>query len=492
MLTNENIFRFLNIESENGKKFTFNQLLNDCLKVAAALKKAQLKPGEIFMVYGFNCYEYVVAIISGLLVGGIGLPIRGADTSSEFHNELTSKDVRLLFISAHLKDAAFAVKNNLSQIKEVILFDGIERDGDLKCIQSILRNEKEVLAENEIYDPKGNQESIALILESSGTTGATKGAKLAYYDLATLFSSSSPLDKNRGNDEILLAASPVAHLSGMTSHFYSLTHGTTLVTLRQNTLENNVNAIEKYRITRAVLSPSMMTQMLKLDPPANLKSLKSVFIGGARLPKGIGEEFVKKFDIKDFHNAYTMTEITILATLGENVMGNYHAIGKVCPGMQIKIVDIETGKILGENENGEIRVKGPLSFKGYYKKEKLSEELIDSDEIIKQNSFGFSPVDLEEILLQHEAVKEAAVVGIPDIEAGELAHAFIILKDNYQSQTVDKQSLIDFVNNRVTHLKQLKGDVHFVKDFPRTGFGKILRRKIRDQFMFSLNNNYVK
>ncbi|RWS20969.1 hypothetical protein B4U80_14201, partial [Leptotrombidium deliense] len=69
------------IESENDKSFTFNQLLNDSLKVAAALKKAQLKPGEIFMIYGFNCYEFLVAIISGLLVGGTALPIRGADTS---------------------------------------------------------------------------------------------------------------------------------------------------------------------------------------------------------------------------------------------------------------------------------------------------------------------------------------------------------------------------------------------------------------------------
>ncbi|RWS18834.1 hypothetical protein B4U80_12407, partial [Leptotrombidium deliense] len=173
------------IEYENGKKFTFKQLLNDCLKVSVELKKAQLKPGEIFMVYGYNCYEYVVAIISGLLVGGIALPIRGADTSNEFHNELTSKDVRLLFISAHLKDAAFAVKKRLSQIKEVILFDGVERDGDLKCVQSIIRDEKEFLADEEIFHPKGDHESVAILLESSGTTGASKAAKLAHYDLST-------------------------------------------------------------------------------------------------------------------------------------------------------------------------------------------------------------------------------------------------------------------------------------------------------------------
>ncbi|RWS19903.1 4-coumarate--CoA ligase 1-like protein, partial [Leptotrombidium deliense] len=333
------------IEFENGKKFTFKQLHNDCLKVAAALKKAQLKPGEIFMVYGFNCYEFVVAIISGLLVGGVALPIRGADTSNEFHNEIKSKDVRLLFISGHLKDAAVAVKN-LSQIKEVILFDGVEHDGDLRCIQSIIRDETEFLAEDEIFDPKGNQDSIALILESSGTTGAVKGAQLAHYDLATLFVSSNPLDINRSDGEILLAASPIAHLTGMTNHFFSLTHGTILVTLRENTLENNMKAIEKYKITRAVLSPSTMTQMIKADPPPNLQSLKAVFVAGARLPKDVGDEFVKRFGIKYLYNAYSMTEATMLSTLGVNEIGKFHALGKIWNGMQIKVVDVETESIL--------------------------------------------------------------------------------------------------------------------------------------------------
>ncbi|RWS10995.1 acyl-CoA synthetase-like protein, partial [Leptotrombidium deliense] len=189
----------------------------------------------------------------------------------------------------------------------------------------------------------------------------------------------------------------------------------------------------------------MMTQMLKSDPPPNLQSLKTVFVGGSRLPKDVGEEFVTKFGIKELRNAYTMTEITMLTTLGENEMGNFHALGKVCAGMQIKIVDTETEAILGENENGEIRVKGPFSFKGYYKKEELSKELIDSDGFIKtgdigyfdenetfyvvdrikdficQNGIRFSPVDLEEILIKHDAVKEVAVVGIPDADAGELA-----------------------------------------------------------------------
>ncbi|RWS19284.1 4-coumarate--CoA ligase-like 9, partial [Leptotrombidium deliense] len=220
---------------------------------------------------------------------------------------------------------------------------------------------------------------VAILLESSGTTGASKAAKLAHYDLSTYLLYYNYLDVNRSDDEIILAASPIAHLSGMTSHFFSLTHGTILVTLRENTLENNMNAIEKYKITRAVLSPSMMTQMIKSKNPPNLQSLKLVVFGGSRIPKGIGEEFVKKFDIKYLYNGYTMTEITMLATLGANDIGNYHAIGKVWYGMQIKVVDIETEALLGENENGEIRVKGPLSFKGYYKKEKLSKELIDSD-----------------------------------------------------------------------------------------------------------------
>ncbi|RWS18555.1 Luciferin 4-monooxygenase-like protein, partial [Leptotrombidium deliense] len=147
-----------------------------------------------------------------------------------------------------------------------------------------------------------------------------------------------------------------------------------------------------------------MTQMIKADPPPNLKSLKTVFVGGARLPKDVGEEFANKFDVKDLHNVYSMTEITMLATMGETETGNYHAIGKVWYGMQIKIVDIETEALLGENENGEIRVKGPFSFKGYYKKEQLSKDLIDSDGFIKTGDIGY--FDENETFYMVDRIKE--------------------------------------------------------------------------------------
>ncbi|RWS18394.1 4-coumarate--CoA ligase-like 9, partial [Leptotrombidium deliense] len=174
---------------------------------------------------------------------------------------------------------------------EVILFDGVQNDGDVNCIQSILRDENKALTEDEIFD----QERVTAILQSRGTTGATKSAKLANFDLATPFSSSRPVDENIGNDEILLAASPISHLSGLTIHFYSLKHRTKLVTLPQNTLENNVNAIEKYKITRGLFSPSMMSQMSKCDPTHGYQSLKTVFVCGCRLANDVGEEFVTKF-----------------------------------------------------------------------------------------------------------------------------------------------------------------------------------------------------
>ncbi|RWS20235.1 hypothetical protein B4U80_03723, partial [Leptotrombidium deliense] len=393
---------------------------------------------------------------------------------------------------------------------EVILFDGVDNDDDLNCIQSLLYSKNASLPINEIFDPNGDQNSIVVILESSGTTGAQKGAMMGHYDIATLIlSSNNPLMKNSNGDEILMGCSPLAHYSGVLTHLTSLLFGATVVTLRNSTVETVMDAIERYQVTRTILASTTMNLILKSVKNVNCNSLRKVFVGGMRVPKGVGEEFLNKFNVKELHNVYTMTEITMMTTLGENELNNYHAIGKVCDGMQIKVVNPETEKLLGENELGEIRVKGPFAFKGYYKKEKLSRELIDDDgfiktgdigyfnenetfyivdrikDIIKHFAFGFSPVDVEEILITHEAVKEVAVVGIPDTDEGEVPHAFIVLKDDYLKMPIDKQIFIDFVNSRVMNLKHIQ-HVHFVKDIPKTNFGKILRRKIREQYLATI------
>ncbi|RWS10355.1 hypothetical protein B4U79_06706, partial [Dinothrombium tinctorium] len=431
-------------EYETGAQFNYEQLYNDSLSVAGALKQFGLNVGDVFMVYGFNCYEYVVALLSGLLVGGIGIPIRGIDTDYELRREIQSRDVKFLFIGSQMRDLASSVKADFEQIKRVILFDSIENDSTFDTINVMKRNENK-LNESKIYDPKGNRDSIVLIMESSGTTGPAKGAMLGHYDFATTFQIYSVFFSEPDTG---IGSSPLAHMSGAFQWFHAICYGRHLVSLRNTTLDNVLDAIKKHEIKRVTLSPSTMNALNKMEKHIDLSTVR-VLTAGSRLPAEVAREFINKYKISQLVNCYGITEAGGSISFNTDVARNYNSVGKVIAGVQVKVVNPQTGALLGENEEGELWVKTYNAFKGYYNNSELVSSIIDSDgwihsgdigyydeneelyvidrmkDIIKQSGFGYSPVDVEEVLLQHKDVREAAVVGIPDADEGEISHAFV-------------------------------------------------------------------
>ncbi|RWS20850.1 hypothetical protein B4U80_04469, partial [Leptotrombidium deliense] len=435
------------VEYETGKTTTFSMLLSDCLKLSSALVASNIKPGDVFIVYGFNSYEFLVALISGIFVGAIAVSMRALDTDYEVKDTILMWDAKCLFVTSQKYETAMFVKQQLPNFKNIFIFDTEQKDFRFPTIRQLIDSSTE-MEEHNIYEPK-NKDEFAVILESSGTTGAMKGTKLGHYDLATLYDSRNTSTLYKKAD-VFSGHSHMAHLSGLGAHLRSITFGIKIVSIRQSNVEKLVDAIRKYRITRLIITPSTMNLMNKLENVDNLNSLKHVFVGGSRVTQTVINNFLKKFNVEEFRNVYTMTEVTILSTLSDNKI-NCEAIGKVCPGIQMKVINPATGRLLGENESGELCIKGPIKFKGYHKNEKATKELIDEEgwihtgdigyfdddenfflvdrlkDIIKQHGYSYSPVDIEDVLLQHEAVKEAAVIGIPYGIDEEISHAFVVL-----------------------------------------------------------------
>ncbi|RWS06529.1 hypothetical protein B4U79_13600, partial [Dinothrombium tinctorium] len=486
------------IEYENGKRFSFKQLLNDCLKLAAELKTLGLQPGDAYMVYGFNCYEFLLVFFAALIIGGTGIPMRGVDSEFEVLREIKQREVKFFFAAQELKKVANSVRNELKQVKEIILFDTFVNDEEIINIQSLLKSAKEPLNENDIFDPKNDQDTIAVILESSGTTGAAKGCMMGHYDLATAIQSRSLYNERALVEDVIRSGhSPFAHLSGTITYLFSIYNGMKVVALRKAPIEKLVDAIDRFKITDAIFTPSTLNLFNKFEGKIDLSSLKFIVVGGSRVSNKILKTFVEKFRVEDIRNGYTMTEITCVGLISQNLRetelkGDFAPIGKVGAGMQIKVIDVNNGRLLGENEQGELYIKGPIIFKGYHKNEKATKEFVDDEgwmhtgdmgffdeheeffivertkDIIKQSGYSYSPADLEDILLEHEAVEEAAVVGIPlDVES-EISHAFVVLKNKYRSGGITKKELKEFLNERITPIKALKGDIHFLNELPKT------------------------
>jgi len=177
------------------------------------------------------------------------------------------------------------------------------------------------------------------------------------------------------------------------------------------------------------------------------------------------------------------------------------SIGILIPSTESRIVDPETGKDLGLGEDGEIWVRGPQVMPGYLNNEKATKDTIDDEgwlhtgdighvdadghftivdrlkELIKFKGFQVPPAELEALLVTHPSVADAAVIGIPDDEAGELPKAFVVLKDG---ENVSADDIKQFVAAKVATYKQVRL-LEFVDAIPKSASGKILRRMLRDQ-----------
>ncbi|RWS09308.1 4-coumarate--CoA ligase-like 7, partial [Dinothrombium tinctorium] len=340
-----------------------------------------------------------------------------------------------------------------------------------------------------------------VIMESSGTTGPSKGAMFSHFKFVKIFLRKVfKVDYNYK----LLGQSPIAHASGFMTFLQPMVYGDIVVAVKNANIDSMVYAIEKYKTTFLVFTPHYLSSFIKLSRKPDLSSVKFMFTGGAKITMSVADAFIKRFGIPDFRQAYGSTELGFMVTFTQNMVGNLNnSIGKIEPYMKVKIIDPDTGELLGPNQKGEIVATGPSIFDGYHDQPELTAAAIkdgwfytgdigyyDEDEnffivdrikdVIKQNSFGFSPSDIEDVLIQHDAIAEVAVVGIPDQDAGELAHAFIVLKPR---ASITSDEIRNFANERLTPLKRIKGKIHFVDSIQKTAIGKPLRRKLREEYL---------
>ena len=282
----------------------------------------------------------------------------------------------------------------------------------------------------------------------------------------------------------------------------ALAQGGKVVTMPRFDLEQFLSLCQENKIKRGFVVPPVVLALAKhpLVDKYDLSSVKSLFSGAAPLGAELADEAAKRLDC-EVVQGYGMTELSPVSHSTPD--GHYKpgTIGLLIPNTECRIVDPETGKDLGQDEDGEIWVRGPQVMPGYLNNETATKDTIDDDgwlhtgdighidadghftivdrlkELIKYKGFQVPPAELEALLVTHPAVADAAVIGIPDDEAGELPKAFITLKPGAEASEDDIKS---FVASEVATYKQLRL-VEFIDEIPKSASGKILRRLLRDK-----------
>ena len=318
--------------------------------------------------------------------------------------------------------------------------------------------------------------------------------------VANLVQCEGALDVQDG--EVVLAVLPFFHIYGMQvlMNFF-LSRGSTIVTVPRFDLQQCLELIQQHRITRLFAVPPIVLALAKhpLVDQYDLSSLRQVFSGAAPLGAELAQEASNRINC-EVVQGYGMTEMSPVSHVTR--MGGFKpgTCGVTVANTECRIVDAEGGEDQGVGAVGELWVRGPQVMKGYLNNPEATAETIDADgwlhtgdvafidedghmtivdrvkELIKYKGFQVAPAELEALLLTHPSIADAAVVGVPDEEAGERPRAFVVVKEGQQLSAEDVTA---FTAEHVATYKVIH-DVVFTDAIPKSASGKILRRLLRD------------
>ncbi len=479
------------IDGPTGRVLTYAALIGGVRALAGGLVARGFAKGDTLALLAPNIPEYAVVFHGVAYAGGVVTTINPTYTEREVHHQLVDADARLLVTVAPFLEVARAAAEGTA-VEEIFVI------GEAEGAQPLTALLGAPLAEQVPVDP---DDTVALPY-SSGTTGVSKGVMLTHRNLvanvAQVFGSADIRE-----DETFVAVLPFFHIYGMQVLMNCGLHaGATIVTLPRFDLEQFLSVHQEYGVTRSFVAPPIVVALAKhpLVDSFDMSKLEQVFSGAAPLSAELALEAGKRLDC-EVVQGYGMTELSPVSHLTPSGQFKPGSVGVTAPNTELRIVDPLTGEDLGIDEDGEIWVRGPQVMKGYLNNDAATAQTIDADgwlhtgdighvdaddhvfvvdrlkELIKYKGFQVPPAELEALLLTHPAIADAAVIGLPDEEAGEIPAAYVVTRPGAEATP---EEIMEYVAGQVAHYKQIR-HLEFIDAVPKSASGKILRRELKNR-----------
>jgi acyl-CoA synthetase (AMP-forming)/AMP-acid ligase II len=479
------------VDGATGRSMTYGEFEDAVRRQAGGWLEAGLAKGEVVAVMAPNCPDYGVIFHAVAMAGGVVTTVNPTYTPGEVHHQLVdSGATRLVTIPMFLETATAAVVD--SAVREVYVIG--EADGHTS-IASLVG--APVLEQVPV-----DLDDVVVLPYSSGTTGLAKGVMLTHRNLVSNIEQALAAITMH-EDDAFVAVLPFFHIYGMQVLMnLGLRAGATIVTMPRFDLEQFLSLHQEHRLTLAFVAPPMVVALAKHPIVDNydLSALRFILSAAAPLSADLAIECGRRLGC-EVAQGYGMTELSPVSHATPSGGFKPGSVGVTVPLTEVRIVDPATESTLGVDLDGEVWIRGPQVMKGYLNNESATRNTIDDEgwlrtgdighidadghlfivdrlkELIKYKGFQVPPAELEAVLLTHPQIADAAVIGVPDDEAGEIPAAYVVLKPGHDVDATDIQR---FVADKVASYKQLQ-KVIFIDAIPKSASGKILRRVLRDQ-----------
>lgn len=481
-----------------NQTYTYGKLHILILKMASALHKMGIRKGDRVALMLPNCPQYPISYYAALMCGATVVQVNPMYKANELTHVLCDSGSKCIIVYDKLFPLVQSVKENTS-IQNII---SVSFD-DINCsFNQLLLDNAEFVPQVDI-SPK---EDIAVLQYTGGTTGRSKGAMLAHYNLVanTLQSVATSLVQIKFGEERTLTISPLFHVYGMTSGMNSVFYtGGNMILLPKFDVEEVLETIKNLKPTGFPGVPTMYIALLNYPKlkEIDMTCFTTCSCGSAPLPVEILNRMKEEAKVP-ICEGYGLSEASPVTH--RNPIRGLQKVGSIgipLPNTDAKIVDMATGEVdLPCGEVGELVIKGPQVMKGYWNMPEETKHTIrngwlytgdlakmDEDgffyivgrkkELIIASGYNVYPVEVEDVIYTHPKVLEAAVVGIPHPYRGETIKAIVVFK---KGETLTEEELITFCRERLSNFK-VPEIVVFRDELPKTAVGKILKRKLKEE-----------
>jgi len=504
------------------QRFTFGELDGMSQAAALVLEEAGLERGDRVAIMLPNVPAFIVWYFAALRLGAIVVSISTRLAAAEVSFVVSDCDAKLLI---SLDDSLATLKEQLpSSLDRLVATNDL---GDICNGASIapVSSESSNWVKTEPDEP-------ALILYTSGTTGFAKGATLSHMNVRSNVCAFNHLCNMQPNDHILLAV-PLFHCFGQNALLNSaLNVGAKLVLQRSFDPHESRQLIAEENVSQLYGVPMMFQVFHDSCEPSDLASVNYCFSAAATLPIQTSHRWQEKFGMP-IYEGYGLTETSPFASYNHRIKFVPGSIGTAIDGVEMKIVDTETGEDCSTGELGEIAIRGPNVMIGYWNRPDdtataIRDGWFHSGDIGRQDENGFFyivdrvkdmiavgglkvyPAEVERVLLDHPSVSQVAVVGFPDAVFGEKVIAFVVpvgsidaprqsaglpsqaVEETASAESSDRLDVVQIRQYAKDNLANYKVPrrIVFIDELPRNPSGKVLKTKLREMDLDGLPEHF--